>query len=327
VRLDGELIQQANKPDIRDNISAVALRGRQLVVAADEGADILLFERASEQQYRAAKPPCIAVDGRKCGSRRKGAEADIEGLAWGRDHLYAIGSHSRARNKAKKKKSLSDNLQRLQTIKHEPSREALFRLPLDRHGKLSGAVERISLQRHFADHPLLARFQPIPSKENGIDIEGLAVRQFDGEDQVYLGFRGPVLRGNRALVMRLRFRDGKFSENDLDSQIFYLNLGGRGIRGMTSAGDDGLLILAGPVSDALIDDPAQRYPVYLWDGRQHDLRAKPMTPLCHIAAPNGSKAEGIELINRGRTSGDPYRLLLVFDGAEKGAPTIADCGN
>jgi hypothetical protein len=37
---------------------------------------------------------------------------------------------------------------------------------------------------------------PLPSKENGFDIEGLAVHQ----DKIFLGFRGPVLRGWAIIV-------------------------------------------------------------------------------------------------------------------------------
>ncbi len=46
---------------------------------------------------------------------------------------------------------------------------------------------------------------PIPGKDNGFDIEGLAVR----EDRLLLGLRGPVLRGH-AFVLELSLeQDGK----------------------------------------------------------------------------------------------------------------------
>ncbi len=49
------------------------------------------------------------------------------------------------------------------------------------------------------DDEHLAPFLAIPGKDNGLDVEGIAVRG----DRVLLGLRGPVLRG-WALVLELR---------------------------------------------------------------------------------------------------------------------------
>ena len=97
----------------------------------------------------------------------------------------------------------------------------------------------------------LGPFLPIPGKDNGLDIEGIAVR---GE-RVYLGLRGPVLRG-WAFVLELRpyvdddepdrlrlrpFEDGQPYRKHV------LDLDGLGVRDLCPAGDD-LLVLAGPAS-------------------------------------------------------------------------------
>ena len=55
------------------------------------------------------------------------------------------------------------------------------------------------LRELLRDDDHLAPFLPIPGKDNGLDVEGIAVIG----DRVYLGLRGPVLRG-WAVVLELR---------------------------------------------------------------------------------------------------------------------------
>ena len=311
-----------------EDISGIALRQGLLAIAADEAGTVQILARTADGAYESGEERNIDLP-----RGADGLELDLEGLAWGDKYLYVIGSHSRARNKADEKRSQPENLQRLQTIKIEPSREALFRVKVKKNGE-AGKIKHISLRNLFANHPLLSLFQPIPSKENGIDIEGLAVQNVDDGVHLYLGFRGPLLRGNHALVMALQFEKQqgqdklKFKVKEISaSPLYYLNLSGHGIRGMAEAGDDGLLILAGPVGDAVTDNADSRYPVYLWDGKQAMLTDQPMKPLCHAPLPSPkSKAEGIELLNKDRSSGDPYRLLFVYDGAERGSPLVLNCG-
>ena len=94
--------------------------------------------------------------------------------------------------------------------------------------------------------PHLATFVPVPGKDNGFDIEGLAVNG----DRVFIGLRGPVLRG-WACVLEVHPVDaGDHLELEgVDGRVPYrkhfLNLGGLGIRDLLVLGDD-LLILAGP---------------------------------------------------------------------------------
>ena len=334
VTFHGKLINQGPPPkgdeksNIRDNISAVAVKARLLVVGVDEGADVLVFTGdAGGREYQEVDP-CISLDGRECGSVREGTEVDIEGIAWGEKHVYMVGSHSRARKNAEEGKTPEHNRKRLETVKIEPSREQLFRFKLDDRGKLDGTMKRISLRNLFANHRILAMFQAIPSKKNGLDIEGLAVgKDKDGKEALYLGFRGPVLRGNHAMVMVLEFDDGKFKEKKIkdDPTICFLNLAGRGIRGITEAGSDGFLVLGGPVTDAEADDPATRYAVYQWDGKSSDFATEPRKPLCHVPGPAAAKAEGIELLNKDRGADQVYRLLIVYDDAARGSPRIFEC--
>ena len=60
------------------------------------------------------------------------------------------------------------------------------------------------IRRRLRKDPVLGPFVGLPSKENGLDIEGLAVRG----DTVLLGLRGPVIRGY-ALVVRLEMKATK----------------------------------------------------------------------------------------------------------------------
>jgi len=114
-------------------------------------------------------------------------------------------------------------------------------------------VELLRRDPHFA--PFLARpdmqggpLLPIPSKDNGLDIEGLVVSD---TDRVFLGLRGPVLRGYAALLdMRLTgigrgLMEPKLSKKGSRYAKHFLNLDGLGIRELCVHGED-LLVLAGP---------------------------------------------------------------------------------
>jgi hypothetical protein len=91
----------------------------------------------------------------------------------------------------------------------------------------------------------------IPGKDNGFDIEGLAIH----EGQILLGLRGPVLRGI-AVILQLAVDEtepGKLSlkpigENGELYKKHFLDLDGFGIRDLCCWGED-LLILAGPTMD------------------------------------------------------------------------------
>jgi hypothetical protein len=87
----------------------------------------------------------------------------------------------------------------------------------------------------------------IPGKDNGFDIEGLAV---DGR-RLMLGLRGPVLRGWSALIeIEVEVRGDHLRLVPLDDsgtllRKHFLQLDGLGIRDLHFSGDD-LYILAGP---------------------------------------------------------------------------------
>jgi len=231
-----------------------------------------------------------------------GVEMDIEGIAVEGDTVVVVGSHSAKRPRLKKKK-YDKNRKRLQAaaIKAEPNRGRIYRLQLDDNGKVK-SLAHISLSTLLAKHPVLGLYVPLPSKENGIDIEGVAL--LDGK--LYLGFRGPVLRDGYVPVMVLDF------DSPEQNELLFVRLGGRGIRDITRV-KDGFLIIAGSVGDGTAS-----YQLYHWDGGDmvpgkkrggHDLGV--VTLLSEIEPPVGGKAEGVTVISE---SDDGYHLLVAYDG-------------
>lgn len=208
-------------------------------------------------------------------------EIDIEGLTYADYYLWVVGSHSTKRKKPKPDKKDKKNLKRLATVKSEPNRYILARIPLingellpscthpenyDRQltaAKLQLTEKGNILTDALESDPHLGPFivARIPSKDNGLDIEGLAVCG----DKLYLGLRGPVLRG-WAIILEIEVQ--ALGENLLElkkigaeEQLYkkhFLNLGGLGIRDLTFDGQD-LLILAGPTMD--LDGPVKLFRV------------------------------------------------------------------
>jgi Protein of unknown function (DUF3616) len=100
------------------------------------------------------------------------------------------------------------------------------------------------------DDPHLAPFitSGLPSKDNGFDIEGLAVCG----DRLFLGLRGPVLRG-WAIVLEIEVTETKpgiltlkaMGPDEKYYRKYFLDLHGLGVRELCLCGED-LLIMAGP---------------------------------------------------------------------------------
>jgi Protein of unknown function (DUF3616) len=297
------------------NISGIALHDDFLILGSDEEAALQVLNKSGQNTFLSDKAQRIVLDNSE-------KEVDIEGIAAGKKYIYVIGSHSRKRLQVLEEKSSKKNHKRLAKIKIEPNREQLFRLELDVEGQLvTGSFKSLSLRDIIANHPVLSLFQSIPSKENGIDIEGIAVNEKTNE--IYLGFRGPVLRGNFTPVLVLTLDDGKFKQKKLKRELRYVNIGGRGIRGLTRTGDQ-FLILGGPVGD----EPTPYY-LYSWDGK--DMvpgKDRPKTSthikqLCEIPLPNSSaKAEGIEFLQQKEGK---VHVLIVYDGVQNGGGTVFSC--
>jgi hypothetical protein len=295
------------------NASAVCLLPDRALVVADEMTDdgnnvVQVFERHGDV-YHAIAEELVVLDPPGAAS----AEMDLEGIAAEGPTIYVLGSHSARRKRVDAKHTYANNRKALLgPPEPEPSRDVLVRYTRGADGK-AGPVERTSLRDFLDANEPFRSFRSVASKENGIDAEGLAVRGA----WLYIGFRGPVLRGNFTPVLRCRF--GPPIE---DPEILFVDLGGRGVRDMAAVAE-GLLVLAGPVGDG----PGS-YQVYLWDGE--DLvagadvgpRRRGISLLGDLPLPDTAgtvaKAEGLALIE---DRPDSWKVLVVFDGLKNGHAT------
>lgn len=191
-------------------------------------------------------------------------EIDIEGMDYADGYLWFTGSHSLKRGNAKGKKPEKD-FNRLEKVRRETNRFLLGRIPIEGGNPVrSSQSEEPSRQAAclrktengnqlteiLADDTHIGPFikAEIPGKENGFDIEGLAI--FDGS--IYLGLRGPVL-GGWAIVLKVtvnKARNGIFElqrigQEETYYQKYLVNLHGLGIREICFQGHD-LLVMAGP---------------------------------------------------------------------------------
>lgn len=276
--------------DAATDLSGAALAGNYLVLGADEGHRLQILERVPDGGGWVLHRT-LALAG-------EGQEADIEAATYGDGHLYVIGSHSCRRRRLKPELSVRKNRERLLEIERQESRNRLVRLPFDPDSGTVGEEASIDLSKRLRKDPLLKPFYGVPSKENGVDIEGMAYR--DGE--LYLGFRGPVLRDNYVPVMVLTFdRPKRYT-------LRFVRLDGQGIRDMVAV-EEGFLILSGPVNDA----PGP-FCLWWWDGidqlpgRDHVVHET--TPLGAISTSGGAKAEGLALLGQ---AGDRAEVLVVYD--------------
>lgn len=315
------------------NLSAVREDGRCLWVAGDETATVerlrahhagKLARYDDEHSYALADFVDLPGD--------SGDEADVEGLARAGNYLWAVGSHSLKRSKIKPEHADAKSMKRLAKIEDQINRRLIIRVPvvdgadgspeLRREAtvdgeKLTAAVlgsRGKSLTDHLAEDKHLGPFLSIPSKDNGFDLEGVAVH----DDSLYLGLRGPVLRGWAVLVEVVptvkkkhpqRLRLSKIGKNGRRYRKHFLDLDGLGIRDLCPDGDD-LLVLAGPSMD--LDGPVR---VYRWHqaGRTEApevVRGEEITPILELPYGDGDDhAEGLALVTRK----GKQQLLVVYD--------------
>lgn len=314
--------EHAVDADTHVNLSAVRSDGDHLWIAGDETATVELLRAepggyGGHVTFRLAD--LVALPG------ARDAEVDVEGLARAGRYLWAVGSHSARRKRVKRKHGEGKAIRRLATVTQEPDRRVLARLAVDtdetgrptlvstaRDGATSavlpgGVTPLIATDRH------LAPFLEIPGKDNGLDIEGIAVHGETGSEWVHLGLRGPVLRG-WAVVLGIRPAEGATPgvlepaplHGDTRYRTVFLDLDGLGVRDLCPDGDD-LLVLAGPSMD--LDGPVR---VYRWrDAGDPDgprlVRAPQLQPELDLDFGAGDDhAEGIALL-------DGRRLLVVHD--------------
>jgi hypothetical protein len=290
VKSRGEIVQFRGDVGGGTAISGAAVVGDFLLIVSDELKDptvVQVLKRDGTAYRVAGRVKLPAGDD----------EVDLEAVAAEGDMVYVTGSHAWTRK-------IKDS--EIDEPKRKESREQFFRFKLKPDGT-AGAVEGPhSVTQAIHAHPVLKGFVGVASKENGIDIEGMAVK--DG--RLYFGFRGPVLRGGWVPVVSTKWDDPP----DI-VEVWYVQLDGRGIRDIAAV-EGGFLILAGPVGDADFS-----YRVYFWDGAdqlragEDGLRTQRLGEFSDIGK---GKPEGLAVL---KAQGKRYDLLLVRDGLPKGGPT------
>lgn len=260
-------------------------------------------------------------------------EIDIEGLDYSHSYLWFTGSHSPKRKKPKGK-SLEKDLDRLADVTTELNRYILGRIPVSEGNLVQSCSHATKPERTLTaaqlkptedgnilmeaikqDPHLGAYINPaLPSKENGFDIEGLAVHK----NRLFLGLRGPVLRG-WSVILEIQVEELESGVLGLkaigkDGMLYrkhFVDLDGLGVRELCFWKDD-LLVLAGPT---MVLEGAMR--VFrlkhvleqdrdtLTDQDSVNLEVMFDFPF----APGGDRAEGLAILS---CFGEPG-LLVVYD--------------
>ncbi len=270
-------------------------------------------------------------------------EVDIEGLAYGSPYLWFTGSHSYKRSKVKGK-DVQDDIERLSQLKRDENRYLLGRIPL-----LGGSLHRTCSDPKQVDQVIhAARLQAIgdgncltealkedshigqivasrlPSKDNGLDIEGLAAQG----DRLLLGLRGPVLRG-WAIVIDIAVEElepGVLTlKPDDDGRLYrkhFLNLNGLGIRELCLQGDD-LIVLGGPTMALEGEMRLFRIPG-MFERSQDSVLDQPADIEVIFDLPftiGSDHAEGLALMP---CLGQPEALMIVYDSPNAVRRTAAN---
>lgn len=314
--------------DIAGSLSAVEQVDDALWLAGDE---VTTVERLLPQDARRfgahASLDLREVFGLVSG---KQDEIDLEGLAFDdtTGQLWFVGSHSQRRGKNKEKEpTLAGELAALGPGAPQPNRYLMGTIDIRAwttagEGKppaFRKADARFlpredtgnALTRTLRANPIFAPFMDIPSKDNGFDIEGLAVRA----GQLFIGLRGPVMNGWASILQCApphvddRHLSITRADGALDGFHHLLDLDGLGVRDLCVHGDD-LLILAGPTMK-----PERPFIVYRWrDGAVEKAARLVSRPTCVplFELPSGGKTGNPEGITVFREAGEE-RLLVVHD--------------
>jgi hypothetical protein len=327
---------------LRDGLSVVAQIGATLWLANDETVSLerlaLTIDSETGQRIQGREHASFALADYldlpvpPAADLEETVEADLEGLAYEDGDLWLVGSHSLKRKKPKDNSEKA--AQQLAKISRDGNRNLLACIPVveaeagyrlaRRDGqraaaRLAGNGESNELTDALRDDPHLAPFLAIPGKDNGFDIEGLAV----ADGRLFLGLRGPVLRGWAVILELEAKRDTDSPEilhlkpiahDDRPYLKHFLQLGGLGIRDLCRDGDD-LLILAGPTLD--LDGPVR---ILRWrEGAKRHTSGEMVADnalqwLLDIPYGEGvDHAEGMTLFNR--DGGKTQSLLVVYDAA------------
>lgn len=335
----------SKKKKLRDGLSGVVQIGGTLWVANDEMISLerlVLQEKGDDGTYRYGDHEQFDLDQYidlplpRPSDPKDIEEVDIEGLDYSDGYLWLVGSHSLRREKPGKKEAVAANFDHLAKVSSDDNRFLLARIPVVTEdgtytlkkeiqnrtaAPLYGSDKCSDLTKAVAQDEHLQAFLSIPSKDNGFDIEGLAVVG----SRLLLGLRGPVLRG-WAVLLEIELEENKDKPSTLKLKKIgpgsrsyrkhFLQLGGLGIRDLCVYGTD-LLILAGPTMD--LDGPTT---IFRWPGGAQPageslVFAEQLPIVMEVPYGQGENkgmdhAEGMT-----RFGEDARSILIVYDSASK----------
>lgn len=225
-------------------------------------------------------------------------DPDAEGAAYDDGYFYVIGSHGRKRHHPDDSNPASYHVFRI------PVDKATGMPPYETSGDEVIGVEASVTRLRGAIKDALPSAYDKPLGDNGANIEGIAV----ADGQMYLGFRGPSDDG-KAYILAVNAHAVFTEAAPLNADLKALPLGTSvGIRDIAAV-SGGLLLLTGPVNDQQITPSVVFYDPKAGSlGTSHPLKVADIT----------AKAETLLVLSD--AAGQPWRVLVMFDGPENGAP-------
>lgn len=228
-------------------------------------------------------------------------ELDGEGIAFADGYFYVIGSHGRPRSD-KPPAEIDAGLK-------ASSKLARFKVS---DGSGSEVAISTKLAALVAAEPLFDKYRDKELEKGGITIEGIAIR---GET-LYAGFRGPTVgKDKRHAVIMTAALAHFFDDAPANAEFHRVKLGhGRGVRDL-AAYDNGILILAGPVSS-----DRGTYSVLWWDGAGTPKKLKNLPGYFNDDNTKQWKPEALLPLDRNAKG---LRVLVLLDSAKNGKPRAA----
>lgn len=323
------------KSKIRSELSSIARTGPNIWLAFDEGSGLHRLTHSKKGYGQHIRFPLKDFIDLPAGDEE---EVDIEGLAFADHYLWVAGSHSLKRNKPDDMDDpIGKRIKCLGKIKNDPNRYTIARIPAIKNektgdyelfkshphpddpdvvlnaSKLKASEEHSQLSKALRKDRHLSAFMELPGKDNGFDIEGIAVR---GE-RIFIGLRGPVLRGY-AVILEIQIKNSgpnemklkKIGKDGAKYRKHFVHVQGMGIRELAFADKD-LLILAGPTMDCDGAISLYRMQGGPADAEESLTYTHELEQLFHVSmgheTPYGKdKAEGITLT-------EDHDIMVVYD--------------
>jgi len=228
-------------------------------------------------------------------------ELDAEAVAYDRGLFYVAGSHGAPRNPAAAIDPSRFYIVRFRV--NERTGKPRFRFS-DEAVDTTAIVKSNALREVIKKAPEVGPFAEKPLAENGVNIEGLAVK----DDRMYLGFRAPSVN-ERGFILNVAV-NGVFGNEPMDAKVQALKLGANtGIRDLAILRKSpGMLVLAGPVG------ASGPYSVHYWDGQSAET--KPLATLGGV--PAGGKPETLLVLSENNAK--QFRVLVLIESIANASP-------